>query len=447
MTLEPVSRPVAGIGEVASSLSASHFAHALVALVFAASAPVAIILGVGVAGGLSESDLASWIFAAFALNGVLTIVVSLLYRTPLAFFWTIPGTVLVGPALSHLSFAEVIGAFYATGLLLLVLGLTGSVRRVMAYLPMSIIMAMVAGVFLQFGLDWIDAFKEDIWITLPMTAVFFALPLFPGLARGLPPMIGVLIVGVVAMVLAGRAPTPTLEGAGGIDAWLATPNIYAPEFSIRAMIELVIPLAVTVIAAQNAQGVAILQSSDYRPPVNTITTSCGLLSLVTADNFAPFRLFRPVLSWDVTMSFVLFCSRCSSVSPTHKMGSSPPEIAAETFLLTSSSFSPMTCRRSEWPQMTYVHPISLSITGLISPVKAPDLSKYISWAPMAMCDLLMALNTGCRYTKGGHIATSAVSPARPEVFSAISVARETLLKLSVFIFQLPATNGFRIKNS
>jgi benzoate membrane transport protein len=28
----------------------------------------------------------------------------------LAFFWTIPGTVLVGPALGHLSFAEVIGA-------------------------------------------------------------------------------------------------------------------------------------------------------------------------------------------------------------------------------------------------------------------------------------------------------------------------------------------------
>ncbi len=282
MPLEPVHRPVAGPGELASSFSVSHFANAVIALVFAASAPVAIILGVGVAGGLSESDLASWIFAAFAVNGVLTIVVSLLYRTPLSFFWTIPGTVLVGPALDHLSFAEVVGAFYATGVLLLVLGLTGSVRRVMAYLPMPIIMGMVAGVFLQFGLDWIDAFSADIWIALPMTAVFFLVPLFPAVARRVPPMIGVLVAGIAAMALTGRAPSPSMGWADGAGAWLAMPNIYAPVFSLRAMIELVVPLAVTVIAAQNAQGIAILRASGHQPPVNTITSGCGLVSLITA---------------------------------------------------------------------------------------------------------------------------------------------------------------------
>ncbi|MDZ7839412.1 MAG: benzoate/H(+) symporter BenE family transporter [Gammaproteobacteria bacterium] len=282
MSLEPVHRPVAGPGDIASAFSASHFANAVIALVFAASAPVAIILGVGIEGGLSESDLASWIFAAFAVNGVLTIVVSLLYRTPLSFFWTIPGTVLVGPALDHLSFAEVVGAFYATGVLLLVLGMTGSVRRVMAYLPMPIIMAMVAGVFLQFGLDWIDAFSADIWIALPMTAVFFILSLFPAVARRVPPMIGVLVAGIAAMALTGRAPSPSMDGADGAGAWLAMPTIYSPVFSLRAMIELVVPLAVTVIAAQNAQGIAILRSSGHQPPVNTITSGCGLVSLITA---------------------------------------------------------------------------------------------------------------------------------------------------------------------
>lgn len=282
MTLEPIRRPVAGIGEIASEFSASQFAHAFIALVFAASAPVAIILGVGVAGGLGESDLASWIFAAFALNGLLTIVVSLLYRMPLAFFWTIPGTVLVGPALGHLGFAEVIGAFYATGVLLLVLGLTGTVRRVMAYLPMPIIMAMVAGVFLRFGLDWIDAFTKDLWIVAPMTATFFLLPLWPAASRRVPPMIGVLVVGAVALVLTGEMPSPSGHLAGGAAEWLATPNVYVPVFSLRAMVELVVPLAITVIAAQNAQGIAILQAAGHRPPVNTITTSCGLLSLATA---------------------------------------------------------------------------------------------------------------------------------------------------------------------
>lgn len=282
-TLESIPRPVHGVREVVSAFSTVHFVNALIALIFAASAPVAIILGVGLEGGLSQAEMASWIFAAFAINGLLSIVVSLAYRMPLAFFWTIPGTVLVGPALTHLSFAEVIGAFYATGLLLLVLGITGSVRRIMAYLPMPIVMSMVAGVFLRFGLNWIDALMDDAWIALPMTATFFLLPLFPALARRLPPMIGVLIVGLAALALTGGGPMSS--DASGVStglAVLAVPTVIAPVFSWQAMIELVIPLAITVIAAQNAQGIAILRSSDHRPPVNTITTACGAVSLVTA---------------------------------------------------------------------------------------------------------------------------------------------------------------------
>lgn len=284
MSFEPFRRPVPGLGEILSSLSAVHLANAVIAFIFAASAPVAIILGAGQRGGLAAADMASWIFAVFVVNSVLTLAFSILYRMPLAFFWTIPGTVLVGPALEHLSFAEVIGAFHATGLLLLLLGLTGSVRRVMAWIPMPIIMAMVAGVFLQFGLGWIEALRDDIWIVLPMTAAYFLLPLFPQIERRMPAMIGVLVVGIAAMALTGRGPSPgeALAPASGWQGIFAAPSLYAPAFSLQAMIELVIPLAVTVIAAQNAQGIAILQSRGHEPPVNTITTACGAGSLVAA---------------------------------------------------------------------------------------------------------------------------------------------------------------------
>lgn len=59
--------------------------NAFVAFLFAASAPVAIILAAGARGGLSEADLASWIFAAFAVNGALSIGMSIAYRQPLVF--------------------------------------------------------------------------------------------------------------------------------------------------------------------------------------------------------------------------------------------------------------------------------------------------------------------------------------------------------------------------
>src|SRR2546430_15253201 len=100
-----------------------YLVNGLVAFVFAASGPVAIILAVGTRGGLAPSDLSSWIFGAFFVNGLISIAFCWLYRQPLVFFWTISGAVLRRPALGHLSYAEGIGAFIATGVLKLALGL------------------------------------------------------------------------------------------------------------------------------------------------------------------------------------------------------------------------------------------------------------------------------------------------------------------------------------
>src|SRR4029453_17018665 len=113
--------------------------------------------------------------AAFFINGLITVVFSWLYRQPLAFFWTIPGTVLVGQSLTHLSFPQVVGAYYATAVLMLVLGATGSVKRAMALVPMPIVMGMVAGVFLRFGLDLVHAVFADAVIAGPMVVAFLLL--------------------------------------------------------------------------------------------------------------------------------------------------------------------------------------------------------------------------------------------------------------------------------
>lgn len=252
--------------------------NAFVAFLFAASAPVAIILSAGVRGGLSEANLASWIFAAFAVNGALSIGMSVVFRQPLAFFWTIPGTVLVGTALESMSLAEVVGAYILTAVLLLVLGVTGWVKAAMDRLPMPIVMGMVAGVFVKFGLDWIRAFETDLILVAAMTLVFFVLTAMPRAQKVFPPMIGVLVVGLVILAFQGNGAAPDLA-SGPI---LAAPQFVTPEFSLAASLELVVPLAITVIAAQNAQGIVILRAAGHNPPVNAITTACGGASLVAA---------------------------------------------------------------------------------------------------------------------------------------------------------------------
>ena len=275
--LERPSGPIPRLRDVLADFGPGYAASGFIGFVFSATAPIAIILSVGTRGGLSEAELASWIFGVFFVNGLISILFCWLYRQPLAFFWTIPGTVLVGPALGHLSFPEVIGAFYVTGALMLVLGATGWVKRAMHAVPMPIVMGMVAGVFLRFGLDLVRSLHEDVAIVAPMILLWLVLTVFPALGRRMPPLIGALLIGALMAVVTGRFNASSL---GAVE--LVRPVIHAPVWSWGAMIELVVPLAITVLVVQNGQGIAVLKAAGHEPPVDAITVACGVGAMASA---------------------------------------------------------------------------------------------------------------------------------------------------------------------
>jgi benzoate membrane transport protein len=85
-----------------------------------------------------------------------------------------------------------------------------------------------------------------------------------------------MIVGAVMVVALGR-----YQGGAGLAAF-AQPNLYAPQFSWQAMVELVVPLAITVLVVQNGQGFAVLRAAGHSPPINAIAAACGAASLATA---------------------------------------------------------------------------------------------------------------------------------------------------------------------
>ena len=257
-----------------ANLDRHNLVNGLVGFLFATTGPLAILLSVSVKGGLSEEYIASWIFAGYGFGGVLSILASLIYRQPIGMAWTIPGAVLLGPALDHLTFPEVVGAYLVTGVLISVAGLSGWIRKAMAAIPMPIVMGMVAGVFLPFGLNIISAFQSALWIALSMIAAFTIVSVVPAVARTFPPILGALIVGAGVTLFTGHA---------GVDRSLifslASPHLFMPVFSIQAILELVIPLAITVVGIHNAQGFAILKNESYDPPINTLTVACGVGTL------------------------------------------------------------------------------------------------------------------------------------------------------------------------
>jgi benzoate membrane transport protein len=199
------------------------------------------------------------------------------YRQPLVMLWTIPGAVLVGQSFNHLTFSEIVGAYYGTSALMFLLGATGWVKRAMVLMPMPIVMGMVAGVFLRFGLDLVHAILTDTAIAGPMVAIWLLLTAFPQLGRRYPPIIGALLAGALATFICGR-----FNASAPLHFEFIRPSVPIPTWSAPAMIELVVPLAITVLAVQNGQGFAVLKATGHNPPINAITVACGIGSAASA---------------------------------------------------------------------------------------------------------------------------------------------------------------------
>ena len=230
-----------------SSIPASDWHERFCGVPFQASAPVAIILSAGAKGGLTQLAISSWIScAAFAINGVLTIAMPVIYRQPLAFFWTIPGTVLVASALQHLPFAEVIEHILHHGRADPCLG--NDRNRQGRHGPHPHANRHGHGrrrlPELRAGLDTVVC-SRSVARGRNDRHVFCALGLSCCREAGPAGSIGVLIAGLCALIVSGR--TPTMEGMTLATAF-AKPQLYAAAFSWPAAFELVIPLTITVVA-------------------------------------------------------------------------------------------------------------------------------------------------------------------------------------------------------
>jgi benzoate membrane transport protein len=265
-----------GIRDLPKSLTLSAITYGVTAWLFAVTGPFLIYVNAARQGNLSALELNSWIFGGYFVCGLLSVALSLYYRLPLLAAITIPGGVLVASALTHLRFEEIIGAYLVTGVLITALGVTGAVKRGMEWLPMPIAMAMVAGILLPFGMGIITSLQQTPLVSGMTLIAYLSVSLVKPLARRFPPVLGAIIVGLIAVAAAGQANWRLLTFG------IAEFKFFTPQFTWPAAVELVIPLALTVIAVQNAQGIAILQNMGYRPPLDAVTITSGVGSILVA---------------------------------------------------------------------------------------------------------------------------------------------------------------------
>ena len=251
-------------------MRASVLSAATVAALVGYAASVAILLAAATALGATAEQTASWLLAISLGKAVGSTFLSFRSRVPVVLAWSTPGSALIA-ATSGISFAEGVGAFIVTGLLIAATGLIRPLGALVARIPDGIAAGMLAGVLLPFCLKGATAAQTLPTLVLPMVAVFLVVRLWN-------PAMATLAAFATGIVLA------LLTGADLSSLRLAAPvlKLTLPEFRPSVILGLALPLYLVTMASQNLPGFATLRAAGYEPPVSAALTTTGLISTVTA---------------------------------------------------------------------------------------------------------------------------------------------------------------------
>jgi benzoate membrane transport protein len=224
--------------------------------------------------GLTTHQSSSWMFIVWFTGAIASIGLSLSYRQPIPITWTIPGLVYLGTLAGQYTIAEMAGANLVAGALIIGLGLMGIGARIMAWLPLPIVMGMFAGSILSYVTRLVSFTVSDVAVGGIAVVAFLA-----GRAikkPGLPPLGFAVITGGIAVYVTGTYASVPIQ-------W-ALPSMAVPDitFSTSALIAIALPMVILAIGLGNVQGIGFLIAQGYRVPVDLTTVVVGMNSVVNA---------------------------------------------------------------------------------------------------------------------------------------------------------------------
>ena len=213
--------------------------------------PLAIFYQAAQAAPVDAAMFASWVWGISLGAGVAGIFLSIRYRVPVITAWSAPGTALLITLFPALSVQEAVGAYLTAAAILLVLGLTGSVDRIMRHIPQGVAAGMMAGILLPFGLKAFSGVGS-----LPLVAGGMIVAYL--LCRRVVPrytVVAVLATGVALAVGTGHT------DFGSVGFALAVPELIVPAWSWSATFSLSLPLVLVTLTGQYLPGMALLKTS------------------------------------------------------------------------------------------------------------------------------------------------------------------------------------------
>lgn len=253
-------------------LNADNASTGLVAGILGLSVGV-VHISAGTSAGLDSSFIMIWVISYLMINGLFGVFMPAYYRLPLPMANSIPGALMFAAIIPVVGLEAALGASLIAGAITLVAGLTGVMGFVMRLMPMPIVMGMVGGMLLSFGLKMVNPLEGSL---VPASIMILAFFISARLFRKIPPLIVSLLAGLAYLIVTG-------VDLSGIEATIRFPEFIMPEFTFRAFLTYGLPLAIILVGMETPAGVGLVKGMGYKEvPANGITAVGGLGTMVSA---------------------------------------------------------------------------------------------------------------------------------------------------------------------
>lgn len=258
------------VNQFKKDFSFSAFTAGFFAVLISYAGPLVIVFQAAKIAHLSTEILSSWIWAISIGSGILGIILSYKYRTPIITAWSTPGAALLVTALISVNIHEAIAVYIIVALASMVIGLSGIFDKFMDLIPKGISSALLVGILFNFGTNTFKALQTNVLLVAVMLFVYLiAKRVISRYALAI-----VLITGFLYSLFTG------ITHLSNIQITLTQPVFISPTFNVHSIISLGFPLLFVSLTGQFIPGMAVLRASDYTIKSSPMIIFSGFVSAV-----------------------------------------------------------------------------------------------------------------------------------------------------------------------
>lgn len=246
----------------------------ITASIFLLAGAIPIFVSMGLTGGLSTRAISSLIMVGIFVSGILSIFLSLHFKMPIYAAPSITAVAIIIPLLKNFSLEQMIMGYLLAGVVVSILGGLNLIEKLVTCVPIPIVLAMVGGVYMSYGLDLIAGVKK-----LPLAAVIVAAYFLVTLiSKKIPSQAAALITAVVITFFLLKRKGFTGESL--TIEWFP-PIVAFPEMEFDVFVYISLPLVIMAIS-DIFKGYGVLKANGFDVTLNKVAFWCGISSIISS---------------------------------------------------------------------------------------------------------------------------------------------------------------------